>query len=555
MCLSSCGVGPGSACWSFLGALFSADFTSFCLGLSPYGMPNIPYSNRTIDVLLPQLAFEGNPRATVKGIIDDFHGQLKDNFNTLLEAFVLLGPQRVRVTCKSPHALEEFRNLGLTFRGFPIDKFLPCSRFRWVNVTRLSYGISDDVVVKALLPYGKVSRVKMDSYKNVYVGTRNALMEVTTPIPSRILIAGHWCHIFYEGQLPTCFKCNKTGHTGKDCPPVQRPPMIPHNPPAPALGDPVPDAPVSNISGDHPPPQVTSQVDSILPQNVPPSDPVPATSPSPSDHPSEIIPFVASPCGIVRESTPVAIPTIETINPPPPCPSQDEIEDPPAPESTQPAGDSSDSDNSYFSSVSSDEHSFVPVGKRRRRRGGDSGPSSGKKGKANSADEKDLLTPNMFSSLEDELQSVDLQPANSSPSDSPIPPTNPSITHTPLTLPLPDDDMETDAPRTTTSSVCTASVESDLPPDTPLENTALEYEAGDEMDPPPKALPSPNGDESSGSPIPPNLPRKNPISQSSEEINPSNLQSVIRRRTKPQRPPSGKVKTTVSQKGDPLDAN
>ena len=112
-------------------------------------MQNIPYSNWTIDVLLPQLAFEDNLRVTVKGIIDDFHGQLNDNFNTLLEAFVLLTPQRVCVTCKSLRALDEFRSLGLTFRGIPINTFLPCSRFRWVNVTRLSYGISDEVV-KAL---------------------------------------------------------------------------------------------------------------------------------------------------------------------------------------------------------------------------------------------------------------------------------------------------------------------------------------------------------------------------------------------------------------------
>ncbi|CAB4035367.1 zinc finger CCHC domain-containing 3-like [Paramuricea clavata] len=175
----------------------------------------IPYANRTVDIDLPVVA--GQPRLTVKSVMDEFLGQMPDNFSTLLEAFVLLSPRRVRVTCRSALAMEEFCHSGLTFRDAPID-VRPCKSAKWVNITRLSYGVSAEVITAALKPFGKVLQVKMDTYHNVYVGIRNVLMEITQPIPSRLLIAGHWCNAFYVGQVPTCFSCHKTGHGSRDCP-------------------------------------------------------------------------------------------------------------------------------------------------------------------------------------------------------------------------------------------------------------------------------------------------------------------------------------------------
>ena len=167
-------------------------------------MPRIPYSNRTADVQLPRLSREGQPRVTVKGLIDDFEAQLGDFFPNI-EALVLLGQTKVRVTCTTARALEEFTHRGVTFRGHPV-LFVPCARFKWVNVTRLSYGVPDEVVTAALSPFGKVVKVKMDAYKNVYVGTRNVQMEIRAPILSRILIAGHWCLVFHDGQAPHVFR-------------------------------------------------------------------------------------------------------------------------------------------------------------------------------------------------------------------------------------------------------------------------------------------------------------------------------------------------------------
>ena len=179
-------------------------------------MMRIPFANRTADVDLP--AAPGQPKVTIKAIIDDFRVQVPSNFTALFEAFVL-SPRKVRVTCRSPRALEEVQHLGLAFRNREVT-FHPCRTAKWVNVTRLSYGVPTEALQAALSPYGKILTIKMESYQGVYVGVRNVLMEITTPIPSNLRIADHWCNVFYPGQVPTCFKCRQSGHTRAKCPQV-----------------------------------------------------------------------------------------------------------------------------------------------------------------------------------------------------------------------------------------------------------------------------------------------------------------------------------------------
>ena len=175
----------------------------------------IPFANRTVDVGLP--AEEGQAKITVKSFMTDLHEQMQDCFSKLLEACVLLSPRLVRVTCRSPTAMEEFSNLGLTFRDKPLV-FRACKSSRWVNITRLSYGVPEEAIKDALRPYGTVLQVKMDTFHNVYVGVRNVLMEISKPIPSRLNIAGHWCHTFHIGQVQTCFYCHRPGHSIRECP-------------------------------------------------------------------------------------------------------------------------------------------------------------------------------------------------------------------------------------------------------------------------------------------------------------------------------------------------
>ena len=67
-------------------------------------------------------------KVTVKVVIDAFRDQLPSNFAELFEAFVLLSPRKVRVTCCSPRRLEE---VGLTFQNTPVT-FHPCKTAKWV---------------------------------------------------------------------------------------------------------------------------------------------------------------------------------------------------------------------------------------------------------------------------------------------------------------------------------------------------------------------------------------------------------------------------------------
>ena len=182
----------------------------------------IPFANRTADVDLP--VAPGQPKVTVKIVIDAFREQLPSNFAELFEAFVLLSPRKVRVTCRTPRRLEELLHLGLTFRNTPVT-FHPCKTAKWVNITRLSYGVPNEAITEALRPYGKVLQIKMDVYQGVYVGVRNVLMEIANPIPSTLNIAAHWCNVFYPGQTPTCFACKKAGHTRANCPGDVPPPV------------------------------------------------------------------------------------------------------------------------------------------------------------------------------------------------------------------------------------------------------------------------------------------------------------------------------------------
>ena len=195
-------------------------YSKFILGVlfDDYFTMRIPFANRPADVDLP--AASGQPKVTVWAVIDSFREQIPSNFSDLFEAFVLLSPRKVRVTCRTPHNLEEVQNLGLTFRSARVT-FHPCRTAKWVNVTRLSYGLPNEALQAALSPFGKILNVKMASYQGVYVGVRNVLMEISTPIPLSLKIAEHWCNVFYPGQIPTWFNCRQNGHTRANCPLTQ----------------------------------------------------------------------------------------------------------------------------------------------------------------------------------------------------------------------------------------------------------------------------------------------------------------------------------------------
>ena len=181
----------------------------------------IPYINRTVDIILSD-RLEART-VNVKEVIDEFKSQC-DNFEELFEAFVFMAPGRFRITCRSSRKLEILENQGFFVRGLPVE-YKAVSSFTWVNITRLSYGISEEEVRKVLSPFGKIQFVKQEQYSNVYTGVRNVLMEVHSDIPARLRIAGHWCFVRYKGQKKICFNCNKPGHVSSECP-ARNPPEV-----------------------------------------------------------------------------------------------------------------------------------------------------------------------------------------------------------------------------------------------------------------------------------------------------------------------------------------
>ena len=118
-------------------------------------MMRIPYANRTADVVCrtADVGLPGQPKVTVKAVTDDFRAKLPSNFTDFFEAFVLLSPRKVRVTCRTPFKLEEVGLLGLTFHQSPVT-IRPCRAAKWVNITRLSYGVPNEALETVLSPSG-----------------------------------------------------------------------------------------------------------------------------------------------------------------------------------------------------------------------------------------------------------------------------------------------------------------------------------------------------------------------------------------------------------------
>ena len=392
----------------------------------------IPFANRTVDIDLPNV--DGLNKITVKMVIDDFLKQMPENFNTLLEAFVLISPRKVRVTCKTPHAMEEFCHSGLTFRSSPIV-IRPCNTAKWVHISRLSYGIPEDAVRRALEPYGKIFQFKMETYRGVYIGTRSVLMELSNPIPSRLLIAGHWCNAFYVGQVPTCFSCHKSGHSFKDCPDRQ------NNDGNPVIHRRIPSRAIN-----------TSTVQSIVPASTGNND-APAkdcgTAPSAVD-------------GAAR--TRIAPPTVNNLPIPdaPTLPHKDGLPEDSAKSSKGPKADvmqdqADSSDEEIFVDVREYvEDAVIPahqlVGSKRGRTEEDSSDDAltlpEKRGKAVPPDPRSEplpLSPNKFAALVDEAANVPLPDDNVAPPVDEDANSNMAMDETGDTLPAEDYDGDDDS--------------------------------------------------------------------------------------------------------------
>ena len=192
----------------------------------------VPYSNRTVDIIIPDIALKDKPKLSCN--CSEICGELIQQVPELksyVECLLWLSNSKVRVTFTSGAKMEDFLHLGVTFRGQPLT-FRSVSRpqnfIKRVTILRLAYGIPEEEVKKALSPYGYVSKIEFTSVQGIRIGSRTVYMTILKPIPSQLTISGHTCLLFYRGQIRTCFKCGKPGHSHGDCPGPSTGPKTPH---------------------------------------------------------------------------------------------------------------------------------------------------------------------------------------------------------------------------------------------------------------------------------------------------------------------------------------
>ncbi|PIK33881.1 putative zinc finger CCHC domain-containing protein 3-like [Apostichopus japonicus] len=117
-------------------------------------------------------------------------------------------PEAARV--RGVHVLEGVEGLKVT----PYDSSV------WVAVLHLPLDMSEQVVVRTLGRFGKVTYEEPEflEYKGVKTGTRRVRVELKSDIPSTLWANGHGAHIAYPGQPRTCWRCGLEGHEVRLCP-------------------------------------------------------------------------------------------------------------------------------------------------------------------------------------------------------------------------------------------------------------------------------------------------------------------------------------------------
>ena len=174
----------------------------------------VPYSNRTVVATLPSLALALKP-ATVKEVIADL--ALQCPHESVLECVQLIKGRTLRIVFPSTDVMEDIVTGGLAFRSHQIVFKTP-SVYKWVTLMDLPYGIPESEIKTALSRFGQTAHVKSESYMGLYTGTRLVKIEIKKAIPSRVMVAGHLCTVFYRGQMRSCFRCGQPGHEAKSCP-------------------------------------------------------------------------------------------------------------------------------------------------------------------------------------------------------------------------------------------------------------------------------------------------------------------------------------------------
>jgi hypothetical protein len=124
----------------------------------------------------------------------------------------LLRETGMQVDCK--HHSGEVSHVNIALAGLGRKR---------VRIANLAPEVGDDMLRKALTPFGQTFDIQMEKWSTQYKycvdnGIRIVTIHLKRHVPSNLTIAGQRVLLSYEGQPSTCYNCGETGHMIQDCP-------------------------------------------------------------------------------------------------------------------------------------------------------------------------------------------------------------------------------------------------------------------------------------------------------------------------------------------------
>ena len=116
----------------------------------------------------------------------------------------------------------------LVVRGLEVDGVHLEFKYHKMNlinvyVSNIPYGISQFDINTAFCKFGmiKVSRKLKKNFRGVELFTGDWIVSfdrLLIPIPSYVMVRGWLSYVHYDGQKPTCRRCDQSGHVFANCP-------------------------------------------------------------------------------------------------------------------------------------------------------------------------------------------------------------------------------------------------------------------------------------------------------------------------------------------------
>lgn len=130
-------------------------------------------------------------------------------------------PRRhVRVTFRTFAARQAALQSGLVIDAYGLTFFEADPVSVEVSIEHLPFEVTDDVLRKALDPYGTVQGVRLQKHADseVLTGTRLVTMAISSDIPVNFRVLRYPCRVLYRGQPRPCPICRDDDHRAHSCP-------------------------------------------------------------------------------------------------------------------------------------------------------------------------------------------------------------------------------------------------------------------------------------------------------------------------------------------------